>query len=813
MSDDRGISADAADESVKDGFALLDRGGVVTLWSQTAVLITGHATEDVVGRRFAQVVAPDPAFAHVLAEMLGPRPPHIASCVTQSRRPDGAECALRLTFATLSSQPSQADAVAVVIAPLHRPGAPASASAATDGTHRERAEECSALPAAIVDATPDAVISRDLQGLVTSWNQGATAMFGYTEREMLGRSITAILLPERAADWEATNERLRRGEPVANLETQRRTRDGRVLDLAFSASPLRDAAGAVVGTAGILRDITASKAQQREVERISTLYMALSAVNQAVVWSTSREELLDKVCRALVEHGAFAMAWVGWHDDASHRLMPVASHGDIGGYLKTVTVFGDDRPEGRGPTGIAFRTERPYITLDIQTDPAALPWRAEAERRGYRASAAFPIRLGGRTSGTLTVYAALAGCFQAKEVALLEEAAADISFGLDNFAADLLRRQVEARLQSEKQFSDTMIESMPGIVYFYDENGKFLRWNRNFEIISGYGPAEIMQMTPDAFFPEHVRPLLAERIAEVFSAGESSVEAPFLAKDGSATPYFFTGRRVEFAGAPCLVGVGVDISERLDAERERERRHQAEAADQIKSAFLATMSHELRTPLNSIIGFTGIILQGLAGPLNAEQAKQLGMVRSSANHLLALVNDVLDISKIEAGQLELHHERFNIAEAIERACALVGPQAQAKGLALRTAISPQLGDAVADRRRFEQIVLNLLSNAVKFTDQGEVMLTATLLADAAATLLLEVRDTGIGIRAADLRSLFQPFRQIDSGLSRGHDGTGLGLAICQRLCALMGGDIRAASEWGKGSRFTVTLPLGGTASS
>jgi PAS domain S-box-containing protein len=307
-----------------------------------------------------------------------------------------------------------------------------------------------------------------------------------------------------------------------------------------------------------------------------------------------------------------------------------------------------------------------------------------------------------------------------------------------------------------------MIESMPGVLYFYDLSGRFLRWNRTFEAVTGYTAAEIVHMNPLDFFvgPEKAR--VQERIAEVFEMGESSIEAEFTSKDGTVRPYFFTGRRVTFEGKPCLVGVGIDVSERkraqdrlaeselkyrelvehansiilrwnsegrvtflnefgqrffgysaeeivgrhvlgtivpdiesggrdlrqlMDAicaapeafeqninenmrrngervwiawtnrivrdgqgrvveilsigsdmterkraEAERERRRQAEAADRIKSAFLATMSHELRTPLNSIIGFTGIILQGLAGPLNAEQRKQLDMVRGSARH-------------------------------------------------------------------------------------------------------------------------------------------------------------------------------------
>ncbi|WP_198673211.1 ATP-binding protein [Simplicispira lacusdiani] len=243
--------------------------------------------------------------------------------------------------------------------------------------------------------------------------------------------------------------------------------------------------------------------------------------------------------------------------------------------------------------------------------------------------------------------------------------------------------------------------------------------------------------------------------------------------------------------------------------------HRAEDADRIKSAFLATMSHELRTPLNSIIGFTGILLQGLAGPLNPEQGKQLGMVRDSARHLLALINDVLDISKIEAGELRVGCAPFDLARSIQKVGALIAPLADKKHLALDIQVAPGIGTMASDERRVEQVLLNLLSNAVKFTDSGSVTLRAEPVEDfrpvgapgPVDAVRLSVTDTGPGIKEEDMALLFTPFRQIDSTLARKHEGTGLGLTICQRMVGLMGGSIEARSTWGQGSTFTVTLPL------
>ncbi len=239
----------------------------------------------------------------------------------------------------------------------------------------------------------------------------------------------------------------------------------------------------------------------------------------------------------------------------------------------------------------------------------------------------------------------------------------------------------------------------------------------------------------------------------------------------------------------------------------------AESADRLKSAFLATMSHELRTPLNSIIGFTGILVQGLAGPLNPEQAKQLKMVQGSARHLLALINDVLDISKIEAEQLGIHVAPFDLHTLLERVIQTVKPLADKKGLVLRAMFRKSLGKMVSDERRVEQILLNLLSNALKFTVKGEVALIVDDSAEldlsgrpARACVQFRVTDTGIGIKSEELTTLFQPFKQLDTGLNLENKGTGLGLAISRRLAELLEGKIDVSSQYGTGSVFVLTIP-------
>jgi PAS domain S-box-containing protein len=249
------------------------------------------------------------------------------------------------------------------------------------------------------------------------------------------------------------------------------------------------------------------------------------------------------------------------------------------------------------------------------------------------------------------------------------------------------------------------------------------------------------------------------------------------------------------------------LEERV-AERTAEltlAKERAEEADRVKSNFLAIVSHELRTPLTSIMGFTEILLKGLTGPLSSRQARHLSAIRDSAHHLLGLINDILDISTIEAGRIILTPAPFDVRKLIDRVIREVSPLAETKGLTLVAHVAPQVGRLTSDERRIEQVLINLLHNAVKSTEGGQVRLECEAKDD---QLVIRVADTGIGIHPEDRDRLFAPFGQIGRDSAGRERGTGLGLSICKSLVEALGGEIRAKSPGpGQGSTFTFTLPM------
>ncbi len=453
---------------------------------------------------------------------------------------------------------------------------------------------------------------------------------------------------------------------------------------------------------------------------------------------------------------------------------------------------------GEGAMGVVAQTLEPLIV------PSYHEWTGRSESYAdvtVHSVMAAPLLIGRRLMGAIaTVHSDPARVFGQEDLRLLNMFAPQAAIAIEN-------ARLYTAAQRQKEYFESLVRNSPVAIVSLDLDYKIVSCNPAFEQLFGYASEEAIGRSLD----------------ELITTEDTRSEAEAYTQEAKDRPVHGIGRRrrkdhafvdVEILGVPVVVEgerVGLmalyhDITELLQARKE------AEAANSAKSQFLANMSHELRTPLNAIIGYSEMLQEEIEDLGLTEFGVDLGKIRTAGRHLLALINDVLDLSKIEAGKMELYLEEYDIRTMIEDVVTTARPLIDRNANRLEVLCPGDVGRMHGDLTKVRQMLLNLLSNASKFTNEGSITLAVAReqRADDGEVIVFRVRDTGIGMSREEQERVFEAFSQAEASTTRRFGGTGLGLAISRRFCQMMGGDIELDSESGRGSTFTIRIPANGS---
>ncbi|WP_417811263.1 CHASE domain-containing protein [Thalassospira alkalitolerans] len=646
----------------------------------------------------------------------------------------------------------------------------------------------------IVESSFDAIIGRNLDGVITTWNPGASTLFGYTEEEALGQSFDALLVPPSLQQEELQLQRqLERGIPIQNFETQRLRKDGTHIDVSATASPIRSKTGQIIGSSKTMRDFTDQKEAQKRINEINTHLEAL--VHERTAKLTDVNFLLTNILRAASEVAIIATNENG--------VITVFNSGaeNLFGYKASEVIS-------------TLHVSRLFAAAELKEYAAKLSANSGADIPHDQALFYEPLK-GNPTANDWTQTRKDTTEFAASTVISEIQSENGCHGGFLCVSIDItqqynFRHQLEAARNQLQMAAD--IAEMG--VWSWELSTDALQWNQHMFKIYGY--PESMQDDDVTFehwrsriAPDELEDVQKRLFATVEGTGVFDICFNIVTPAGEKRT-IQTGANVERNenGTPIrVIGFNRDITDQIRREELLEQaRESADRANVAKSNFLANMSHEIRTPMNAILGMLQLTQQT---NLTATQSDFLAKAQGSAKSLLRILNDILDYSKIEAGKMELDFHDFELSQLLEDLGNILYGYDQNNETDLVFDISPDLPERlISDSLKLQQVLINIAGNALKFTQNGYVCISVYPVKrtqTAPARLRFAIEDTGIGISDEQLSRLFTGFTQAEASTTRRFGGTGLGLVISQSILSALGGTVEVKSQIGKGSIFSFEL--------
>jgi len=573
--------------------------------------------------------------------------------------------------------------------------------------------------------------------------------------------------------------------------------------------PIRSADGAVVRLVGALLDITERKQTEDNLARLNRTLQTLYKCNQALVHAADERELLQSVCRILVETGGLRMAWVGYRElNADKTVRPVAQAGYEQGYLENVNVTWADTERGQGPTGTTIRTGKPCWTKSYQTDANLAPWRAEALKRGYGSSISLPLMSDGDPFGALTLYAEEPNAFNERTVERFTELANNLAYGVIALRTREERRRAQAELQKQRVHLDELFELAPAAIALMDVDNRVIRVNEEFTRVFGYTLEEAVGRNIfDLIVPDELRNV-AQSYKELVTFGQRvDAESVRRRKDGTRLHVSFVVAPVSVAGGQIAIySMYQDMTERKQAEEDL-RKAQADLAHVTRVTTLgemtASIAHEVNQPLAAVVTNGQACLRWLArqSPDLEEARDAIGRIIKEGNRASEVIGRIRALVKKSPPR----RDQLDINDIILEVIALTRSEVQQNRVVLQAQLSDNLPLVLGDRVQLQQVVLNLVMNGIEamsaVTDRPQELLISSR-QDESDQVLVAVQDSGIGLQPGSLDHVFNAFYTTKP------QGMGMGLAISRSIVENHGGRLWAVPNDGPGATFQFTLRVG-----